>query len=212
MTSLFILLGILSPLLLGAMSPGPSFVLVSRLAVTGSRLSGIGAALGMGAGGAIFASLALFGLIALLQQVEWLFLTLKIVGGVYLVYLGIRIWRSATEPLELTGNGSGSASRSSVSMTKSFWLGLTTQIANPKTAIVYASIFAALLPADPDTALLILLPPAIFLVEAGWYTIVAVIFSAPVPQRAYIRSKGIFDRIAGAVLGGLGIRLIFEKT
>ena len=56
----------------------------------------VAAALGMGLGGALFGTLALAGLSALLLQVEWLYMTLKLIGGAYLVYLGIRMWRSAS--------------------------------------------------------------------------------------------------------------------
>lgn len=216
MTSFAIVFGILVALLLGAMSPGPSFILVSRLAVANSRRSGIAAAVGMGTGGAVFALLALFGLVAILQQVEWLFLVLKVCGGIYLIYLGIGIWRNAAAPLKL-GETDDALQFSGVSQTapafslKSFRLGLTTQLANPKTAVVYASIFAALLPSDPSGFLLVVLPPAVFCVEAGWYTVVAVLFSASGPQRAYLRGKRWFDRFAGTVLGALGGRLIMEE-
>ena len=57
---------------------------------------------------------------------------------------------------------------------RSFWLGLSTQLSNPKTTIVYASVFAALLPADVPLWLFAVLPLFIFLLEAGWYAIVAV--------------------------------------
>lgn len=206
MPDIAILLTIAAALAIGAMSPGPSFVLVSRVAVTASRPNGLAAAIGMGAGGAIFGILALAGLSALLQQVEWLHLALKILGGAYLVYLGIRIWRSATTPLVVDGIGAGQKR----SVTRSFWLGLITQLSNPKTAIYYASIFAALLPANPDAWLLIALPPVIFLIEAGWYAVVALAFSASGPRAAYLRSKTWVDRVAGAVLGALGARLLVD--
>jgi threonine/homoserine/homoserine lactone efflux protein len=210
MTSLAIFSGILVAVLLGAMSPGPSFVLISRTAVTVSRRDGVAAALGMGVGGAVFATLALVGLIAVLQQVEWLFVALKVCGGLYLLYLGIRIWRGAAEPLEIEGHNRSPRSVTA-SVFRSFWLGLATQIANPKTAVVYASIFAALLPSNPSWVLLVTLPPAILLVETGWYAAVAILFSASGPQRTYLRSKRWFDRIAGTVLGALGVRLIVEE-
>jgi len=206
MPDIVILLTIAGALVVGAMSPGPSFVLVSRVAVTASRPNGLAAAIGMGAGGAIFGILALAGLSALLQQVEWLHLALKVLGGAYLIYLGIRIWRSAATPLVIDDMGA-SGKRP---VTRSFWLGLVTQLSNPKTAIYYASIFAALLPAKPAAWLLIALPPVIFLIEAGWYAIVALAFSSNGPRSAYLRSKAWVDRVAGAVLGALGARLLVD--
>lgn len=215
MTSLSIFFGILAALLIGAMSPGPSFVLVCRLSISNSRRSGVAAAIGMGVGGAAFALLSLFGLVAILQKVEWLFWLLKVCGGVYLVYLGVKIWRSAAQPLPL---GSARNEETPISLPRprfskdvgSFRTGLLTQLANPKTAVVYASIFAALLPSSPSQFLIFALPIATFFVEAGWYTLVAVLFALPAPQRAYLRGKRWIDRAAGSVLCLLGTRLIVE--
>jgi threonine/homoserine/homoserine lactone efflux protein len=206
MPDIAVLLAIAGALAIGAMSPGPSFVLVSRVAVTASRPNGLAAALGMGVGGATFGVLALAGLSALLQQVEWLHLALKILGGGYLVYLGIRIWLSATTPL-IVGDMRTVQGRSTM---RSFWIGLATQLSNPKTAIYYASIFAALLPANPAEWLLFALPPTIFLIEAGWYAVVALAFSSSGPRSAYLRFKAWVDRAAGAVLGVLGARLLLD--
>jgi threonine/homoserine/homoserine lactone efflux protein len=208
MSSILILFGLLGTLLIGAMSPGPSFVLVSRIAITSSRASGLAAAVGMGLGGMIFGTLALGGLTALLLQVGWLYFSLKILGGAYLVYLGVMIWRGAADPLIVPEAGTAP----SRSLFRSFLLGMTTQLANPKTAIFYASIFAALLPASPPLWMLLVLPPLIFAVEMGWYTVVAIAFSASAPRSVYLGWKAWIDRMAGAVMGALGARLIIESV
>lgn len=207
MTAFGILLGIAAAIAVGAMSPGPSFVLVSRISVANTRLHGLAAAIGMGLGGALFAVLALAGLIALLERVEWLYLVLKVAGGLYLIYLGVMIWRGATAPISV-GSADG---RSMLSLPRSLALGFITQISNPKTAVVYASIFAALMPQKPPLMVVLALPPVIFLIEAGWYSIVAIAFSVPRSQRAYLNAKLWVDRLAGAVIGALGLRLIGES-
>lgn len=206
MSTAVVLFGILGALLLGAVSPGPSFVLVSRIAVTASRRDGIAAALGMGLGGAVFGMLALAGLSALLLQVEGLYMVLKLAGGAYLLHLGLRIWRGAREPLPIDA----AAPRLGPSPLRAFGFAFVTQISNPKTAVVYGGIFAALLPAAPPTWLLLVLPPMIFAVEASWYAIVALAFSADRPRAAYLRSKRWIDRLTGGVMGILGLRLLAE--
>jgi threonine/homoserine/homoserine lactone efflux protein len=209
MTSIATLASILLAISIGAMSPGPSFVLVSRTSIAHSRLHGLACAIGMGLGGAFFATLALVGLVALLQQVEWLYLVLKFAGGLYLVYLGIRIWQGAKMPL--TPAAGGDAARGQT-VWRSLGLAFVTQVSNPKTAVVYASIFAALMPATPPLAMLLILPPAIFVVEATWYAIVALAFSAERSQRVYLRWKTGIDRLAAVVIGGLGLRLVGETV
>lgn len=202
------LLGIFAAIAVGAMSPGPSFIMVARTAIAGTRGTGLAAALGMGLAGSIFAALALLGLIALLAQVAWLYTGLKILGGLYLLYLAVMLWRGARQPL----NAAIAAAPSAAGLHRAFLFGLMTQLSNPKTAVVYAGIFAALLPAAPPLWLALALPAGIFLIEFGWYAIVAIAFSAERPRAAYLQAKHWVDRFAGGVMGLLGLRLIYESA
>ncbi|MFK0167064.1 LysE family translocator [Rhizobium sp. NPDC090279] len=208
MNSGAIFTSILAALLIGAMSPGPSFVLVSRISVSMSRRNGVAAALGMGIGGAIFGFVAVLGLAAILVKISWLYALLRIMGGLYLLYLAVRIWKGARAPLILSIEEQKIDRRRSVA--GSFGLGLTTQLSNPKTAIVYGSIFAAFLPSNPDMWVVIALPPAILAIESAWYVIVAMVFSHPRPKQAYLRFKLWIDRLTAGVLGVLGLRLVTE--
>ena len=93
MQELTALLGILAALTAGVISPGLSFVMVARMAVSPSRSHALGGALGMAAGGVLFGS--------------------------------------AAQPLAVASETPGVEGSG-----RSFWLGLSTQISNPKTAIV----------------------------------------------------------------------------
>lgn len=197
------LLGILAALAVGVVSPGPSFVMVARMAVSTSRRAACAAALGMGVGGVAYAAAALLGLHAVFSAVPMLYVALKVVGGAYLCYLGWRIWASARQPLEVhavrqPGDGA----------TRAFWLGLSTQLSNPKTAVVYASVFAAFLPQAYSATFALALLALVFCVEAGWYGLVAGVLSAGPSQQAYLSCKAWVDRAAGAVMVGLGLRLL----
>ena len=207
MHELTALLGIAAALAIGAASPGPSFLVVARLAVASSRRDGLGAALGMGVGGLLFACLSLLGLHALLLAVPPLYMVLKILGGLYLAYLGIRIWRGARMPLADGGAGVGPRSPA-----RPFATGFVTQISNPKTAVVYASVFAAFLPPAATVAFNLGVVALVFLVEAGWYAFVAVALSSPRPRHVYMRYKAWIDRTAGAVMIALGLRLATSPT
>ena len=81
-------------------------------------------------------------------------------------------------------------------------------MSNPKAAVVYASVFVSLLPREIPPAVSLILPAVIFVIEAGWYAIVALALSAPSPRAAYLRWKVWIDRAAGAVMAALGLRLI----
>jgi threonine/homoserine/homoserine lactone efflux protein len=159
----------------------------------------------MGIGGLIFASLSLLGLHGLLLAVPSLYVVLKVLGGLYLAYLGIRIWRGAKRSFmgsEIRGSGSVQ------SAARSLALGLTTQISNPKTAVVYASVFAAFLPSASTVAFDLCVVGLVFFIEAGWYAFVAVALSSERPRHVYLRYKMFIDRTAGAIMLALGLKLI----
>jgi threonine/homoserine/homoserine lactone efflux protein len=177
------------------------------MAVSSSRSQALGAALGMGVGGLLFGAAALLGLQGVFHAVPSLYVALKVLGGLYLCYLGFLIFKSAKQPLAVQAVGLGR-----VNAKRSFWLGLTTQVSNPKTAIVYASVFAAFLPEHFSVGFATALLALVFLVEASWYSLVALGLSSAAPQKAYLSYKAWVDRTAGLVMFGLGLRLVTSAT
>lgn len=205
MNEVLSLIAIVSVLCIGTISPGPSFVMVARTAVAAGRAGGLAASLGMGIGGAIFAIAALLGLQALLLAVPSLYVVLKLIGGGYLAYLGYRIWRGANTPLVVSTEG-GDKKFSGV--LRYFGLGLGTQLSNPKTAIVYASVFATFLPngtsLQAGTALVLMM----FFIESSWYALVTLVLSSENARQSYLRFKALIDRTAGGVMSILGVKLV----
>ncbi len=209
MEVLLAVLLILGALLAGAASPGPSFVLIARMALGVSRRDAIAASFGMGLGGAIFATLALLGLNAILHSVPTMYMAFKVLGGLYLVYMAVRIWRTAKEPLAPV---KAEQQQTHQSFYKSFSIGLLTQLSNPKTAIVHASIFAALLPSGLPAIIYWILPLLVFVIEAAWYSLVVLTLSMPSPRAIYRRSKAKFDYLAASVMGALGLKLVYSAN
>jgi len=202
------LLSILGALVLGAISPGPSFLFVTRTAVAVSRRAGVAAAAGMGLGASTVCLLALIGVRAVLAEAEWLYMGFKLLGGAYLCYLAWRVWLGAKAP-------SSSVSAQSVQpptakVVRSFWLALGTQLSNPKTLLVISGIFAALLPSRIPAWMYIAIPLIDLIIETSWYTFVATAMSSAAPRRVYLGAKTGIDRASGCVLGALGLRLIVE--
>jgi len=198
------LIAIAAVLIMGVMSPGPSFIYVARTAVVHSRLHGLMTALGTGIGASVFAIMAMLGLQRVLNAVPELFIGLKIAGGAYLIWMGIKIFRSARQPMAIALGDEATT----MSLWHAFRNGLLTQLSNPKTAIVFASIFTALLPTHIPTAFYYIVPVMSFVIDAGWYALVAFLLSAEKPRRVYLRVKGAVDRTSATILGILGCKLI----
>lgn len=201
------LIPILAVLAIGVISPGPSFILVARAAVAASRVAAISAAWGMAIGAVILAIAALLGLNALLHQIPSAYLSLKVIGGLYLFYLAYKTWHGASTPISIGEN----AAASPKSLLHHFWLAAATMLSNPKAAVQYGVIFAAMLPPSPSLPLTLALPVGVFTLEASWYLVVAFALSASKPRDAYVRTKYAIDRTVGVVLGALGIKLLLSS-
>jgi threonine/homoserine/homoserine lactone efflux protein len=146
------------------------------------------------------------------------FLLLKFGGGLYLLWLAWRTWRGADSPLTLAAPTAAAVSTRPASSTatdglrhtgtRHFLTALATLLGNPKAAIMYGVIFAALLPPMPTRTLRLALPPSIFVLEGSWYVLVVLALSAPRTRGIYLRAKARIDRICGVVFGLLGLRLL----
>lgn len=86
------------------------------------------------------------------------------------------------------------------------------QLSNPKAAVVYGSMFATLLPRDLPPRVTFAVPVLVFVVEAGWYAMVALVLSSPMPRGKYLKAKVLLNRIAGGLLGALGIKLVLSSS
>lgn len=201
MTSeLLLLLSIGIVQLMAVISPGPSFLITARTAVARSRLDGVKVAAGLTAGTVIWSTAALLGLNAVFHAVPMLFMAMKVAGALFLLWIAFQIFRHAAQPIDMDGtDASGNP----------FLKGFLTQIANPKVAVFFGSIFIAMLPADVPLWMTAALIAIVSFNEFWWYTVVALFFGAGPVRRFYLRAKVWIDRVTGLFLGALGLRLLW---
>lgn len=189
-------------LLLGAMSPGPSFWLVVQLALGQPRRVAVGAALGMGVGAVCFAMLAASGWQRQIAP-EWL-QAVRFAGAAFLCWLGYRMWRGAGVAVPASARTAGV-----LTLWQGVLAGCLAQLSNPKTLLVYAAVFAALLPVALPLAAHWPVVLVVWLVEAGWYALVACAFSSARVRQGYLRQQAIVDRLAALAMLCLGLWLAF---
>lgn len=190
----------------GTISPGPSFILVAKTAVSRPLYEGLGVSLGLSFGAVFFTLLAIFGLYALFETVPLLYTLFKFFGGAYLLYLSYKILKHSSEPISMEIK----LEKKSKNFLKAVSLGFLTQISNPKTAIVIGSIFAALLPKELPAYSEILLCLIAFFIDVIWYGMVVFLLSTKKSQKVYLRFKKYIDIVAGSLLAALGIKLALE--
>jgi threonine efflux protein len=184
--------------------PGPNTFVVSNLAASGSRQAAVCAAIGIAAVAGIWSTLAALGINVVLNAHQTLRTLVQIAGGCYLLYLGMRFWRSRAV--------SSAVSQLRLSPFAAFRIGFITNLTNPKSAFFFSSVFATALPGNPSPTLVTL---AIALAIANalvWHMILALAFSHHRVQVAYSRSRRAIGRIAGVVVGAFGLHVLIAAA
>lgn len=182
------------------LSPGANVLLVSRLAASDRAKSAIFAAVGVAVGAGLWSAFAVLGVDAAFEALPRLRLVLQIAGGLYLLLIASRLWRS--NPTTADGRSQ------SVAATAAFRMGLLTNITNPKAALFFGSVFAASFPAAPDPFLKTMAVAMIVVNALLWHSLLALAFSRERVRRAYARRKRTADRVAAAIFGALGLGLL----
>ena len=189
-------------LLAALVSPGPAMLVALRATLTGGRGQGMLTGLGLAIMASAWTGMALLGLDAIFALFPWGYVAAKTAGAIYLIWLAIKMWRSARLPLEAA---TGATGRNAVMS------GLAANLANPKSMLFAASVLVVIFPPDLGLMQKTFIVANQLVVELIAYGIFAVALSTPPARSGYLKLKPVLDRIAALVLGALGLRLIFTK-
>jgi threonine efflux protein len=183
-------------------TPGANVLLVSQLAASGQRRAACFAALGVTVVAVVWAALAVLGVHAVFAAHPRLRAMLQAAGGLYLCYVAVRLWRF--------GNAAEQVSQSELAPLAAFRLGFLTNFLNPKSALFFGSVFATALPPEPLVTLLAAALAVVFFNALVWHLFLALAFSQPKVQAAYARQRKALNRLASALVGAFGIRLLLS--
>ena len=203
--------------LVAIISPGPAFLLVTRTAASRSRAVGLATAVGIASATTLWAAAATFGVGLFMTRFATVYGIVQLVGGVYLIWLGLMAWRAAragraaTAPPTPAAPAEPTAARGHASageLGRAALTGLSLTLTNPKVVIFFSSIFVALLPAPAPGWVRFAALGIVATQEFTWYVVVASVFSHARVQAAYRRIKGGIDRIMGVVFIAFGARIV----
>lgn len=190
-------------------TPGPDFFFVSQLAASRSRREAIAGVVGIALGVAVWAALALLGLQLLLHRLAWLERGIAVAGGLYLCWMGLQMLRAARKANPDAGVPVVDVGDSSPG--RALLRGLATNLANPKAAIYFASIFSAFIGDDVPSSARWGLWALVTAETVLWFGLVAAIFALPAMRRGYVRASRWIDGGAGAIFTLFGLHLIFGR-
>ncbi|MFB4369621.1 MULTISPECIES: LysE family transporter [unclassified Pseudomonas] len=194
--------------LLAVASPGPDFAIVVRESVAHGRRAGVFCALGVGTGIFVHVAYSLLGIGLIVSQSIVLFNALKWLAAAYLLYIGFKALRA--QPAA-SGAVQEQAAAPARTPRGAFVTGFVTNGLNPKATLFFLSLFTVVI--NPHTPLLVQGGYGVYLAVATalWFCLVAMLFSQQRVREGFARMGHWFDRLMGAVLVGLGIKLAFTE-
>ena len=186
--------------LLGAMSPGPSMVVVINNAIYKNRINGILTAIGHGFGIGIYAFFAVLGIGLIIKTNLFLFNTIKILSIFFLFYLGFQAIFSNPKM-----NFENNAIKFGV---KSFLEGFAISILNPKILIWFLAIYSQFMSASNDYILNISLILIASSVDALWYILLVKLVTAKGVLEKLKSKLQLIQKLIGYVFITISIFLI----
>jgi threonine/homoserine/homoserine lactone efflux protein len=190
---------------LGTASPGPSNLAVMATAMNGGRKPALALALGVVSGSACWGLLAAFGLSAVLASYASALFAMKILGGLYLLWLAARSARAAWSVAAIPAPHADAAPTSYL---RTYLRGAGLHLTNPKAIFVWLSIVSLALPAGAQTrdALPVVLGCAVLglAVFCGY----AIAFSTSGARRIYRSLRRWFEGTLAVLFAYAGFRTL----
>ncbi|EOD66016.1 LysE family translocator [Amycolatopsis vancoresmycina] len=195
---------------LGAMSPGPDFVVVTRSALAGGRRAGMAAGLGIALGVFAWVVAIALGVAAVLTASAIAFTVVKLAGAAYLVVLGVKAWLAVRRGEYRDLGDAAVAER--LGAGAAFRQGLVTNLLNPKVAVYFLALLPQFLPAGGATLQTLELAAIATGGTVVWFVTLAVVVGALKRFFAAGRVRRVLDAVLGSVLVALGLKVAAETA
>ena len=181
--------------------PGPDMILVLRNTFASGRAAGLQTSIGILAGNLVHITYCLLGLGVLISQSILAFSVLKYAAAAYLIYLGIVSVRSGAKALDTDDDPRQPRSR--------IWLvqGFVNNLLNPKGALFYLGVFTMVITPTTSASVMLLLILSMMCVSASFWVFFVYTLDRPIIREIIGRSQLTANRIFGALLIALGIRV-----
>ncbi|APT92089.1 lysine transporter LysE [Corynebacterium phocae] len=192
--------------LLGAASPGPDVILITRLA-TKSRRHALAAVFGIITGVTMWVTLTVLGAAALLTAFPSLLGIIQVVGGCLLVYMGYQTVRGGLAARGAVPADLAQAEAMLGRLRGAYYQGLATNLANPKIVLFLSALIAPLLPPSPSLGVALTLIAAMVLSCLAMFVLMSFVISTARVRRKMLAVGPLIDILAGSffMLAGTGL-------
>ena len=189
--------------LLGAMSPGPSMVVVINNAIFKNRYHGILTSIGHGIGIGIYAFFAVLGIGIAIETNLFLFNGIKILSVIFLIFLGIK---SIINKTKLDFDKKNIRKEEATS----FLQGFSISILNPKIFIWFVAIYSQFMSLDNDIIFNSYLVLTAGFVDAAWYIFLTLLVTSNLALEFVKNKIAKLQRFLGIIFIALGLALLSQ--
>lgn len=201
--------------LLAVASPGPDFAVVLKHSISYGRRTAVFTSIGVGLGILVHVAYSILGIGLLIKTTPWIFNLFSYAAAGYLVYLGWGGLRS--QPTRNSGstdntNNSPSLVGATISDKKAFWVGLLTNGLNPKATLFFLSLFAVVISAQTPNSIKLVYGLYLAFATGVWFCLLSYFFSSKNIRHFIQRKSYWFDRIMGAILILLALKLVTSSA
>ena len=187
--------------ILGATSPGPSLAVVLRNTMIGGRSRGLACAVGHGIGFGFYAVSVVFGLVVIMENNPDVFTLMQIIGGLFLLYLGIGMIRSeATVIVQSEGKREG------------FFEGFFIAFLNPKIAVFMLAVLSSVLDPSMSNDTKWVIAGMGMTIDTVWYMIVALLLSKSTILAKIEQNQRRLNVATGVLMIGLAIWTAYKLS
>lgn len=191
---------------LAVISPGADFAMTVRNSYLYGRTAGLLAAVGISLGVLVHVAYTMLGVGLLVTRSPALFTAMKLVGAMYLVYVGIRTFTARTRlDIDLSD-------RTGLSPWQSLRTGFLTNALNPKTMLFVVSTYAQVVTAGTPVPRQIGYGLFMSVAHLAWFSLAALFFSNETLRARMLRRQAVLNRVIGSVLVGLGVALALTPS
>lgn len=209
MIDLHSLLLVFTAYIIGAASPGPSNMRIMGVAMHHGRRSALMLAAGVISGSFFWGSLAAAGVSAVLTQYAQALVVLKMVGGIYLLFLAIKAGRSALTSDEKFATQTAAPS---VSALRLYQRGLLMHLTNPKALLGWVATMTLGLGPGASTLTVAIILAGCAVLSVTIFCGYAIVFSTAPMIRGYRKARRWIEGALALVFGVAGIKLLLARN
>lgn len=194
--------------LLAAASPGPDFVLVSQQTLSNGKRAGLLCSLGISLGLSVHILYSAFGLAAVIANSTSALWAIKLLGGSYLIYLGVSGLRARVRNAEAITTDAATDQPG----LKTIGLGFLCNALNPKAPIYFISLFTIVLSQSTPAQHLLVYGIWMMVLQFAWFSFLTLLLSRPMVTDRFQALGHWIDRVAGGAMLLLGIKVLVSRT